>query len=105
MINGDIYKADLENRFKTSSGYTISETIRGNLTCVEVVNGVTNAKAESLSRDGAIWLVRQALVGGTDILPKITTIQRDAASSVKEGQVVWNTTTSKEEKYINGAWV
>lgn len=102
-MNGDIYLSDLQNRFK--SGYTITESTRGELTLLTVVNGITNGRSEQLSRDNAIWNVRFNLVGSTDILPKITTTQRNAASNVKEGQMIWNTSTSAIETYIGATWV
>lgn len=105
MMNGDIYLADLQNRFPSGSGYTINETARGDMYCCEVVNGVINGKHECGSRDDAIWNVRFNLVGSTDVLAKITTVQRDAATGLVEGQEIWNTTTAARETYIGGAWV
>lgn len=104
-MNGDIYKADLVNRFPAGAGYTITETTRDDLYCLEVLNGVINGKAEAPSRDGAVWRVRLNLVGGADVLAKITTTQRNAASNVIEGQMIWNTTTAARETYIGAAWV
>lgn len=102
-MNGDIYLSDLQNRF--NSGYTITESTRGELTLLTVVNGVTNGRSEQFSRDNAIWNVRFNLVGSTDILAKITTTQRNAASNVQEGQMIWNTSTNARETYIGATWV
>lgn len=103
-MNGDIYKSDLANRFTGGGGYTTTETTRGDLTCFQITNGNAH-RAEELNRDGAIWNVRLNMVGGTDILPKITTTQRNAASNVVEGQMIWNTTTNAQETYIGAIWV
>jgi hypothetical protein len=103
-MNGDIYKSDLANRFTGGGGYTTTETTRGDLICFQITNGNAH-RAECIERDQAIWNVRVAMVGGTDILPKITTTQRNAATGVQEGQMIWNTTTASQEIYIGAAWV
>ncbi len=104
-MNGDIYLADIQNRYTSGAGFTVSVTTRGALTLVTVINGTVDGHSEQASRDNAIWNVRLNLVGGTDVLAKITTTQRNAASNVQEGQMIWNTSTSAIETYIGATWV
>ena len=55
MINGDIYKFDLENRYPASLGYIVSETTVNDMTVFVVINGIINGRHKSLNRDQAIY--------------------------------------------------
>lgn len=38
------------------------------------------------------------------LLPKLTTVQRDALQGTQDGQMIYNTTTNAPQIFQNGAW-
>ena len=96
----DIWKLDLENR-----GYTVEETPRESLTLIVVkLSGDTVGIIEAAGREG-IYILRERLEGGKNLLPCITTTQRDTLS-FKLGHQIINTTNDSTVEYWNGSvWV
>ena len=96
----DIWKLDLENR-----GYTVEETPRESLTLIVVkLSGDTVGIIESAGREG-IYILRERLEGGRNLLPCITTDQRDTLA-FKLGHQIINTTNDSIIEYWNGSsWV
>lgn len=105
MINGDIYKFDLINRYPAGSGYIVSETTDNDMTVFVVINGIINGRHKSLNRDQAIYNVRVQLVGGRDILPEVTSTQRNTLTGVTRRQVIYNITTNAIETFDGANWV
>lgn len=105
MKNGDIYKFDLINRFPFSSGYTIAESTENDITIFVVINGIIQGRSKSANRDQAIYNVRNQLVGGSDILPELTSTQRNTLSSVIRRQMIYNITTNAVETFDGTNWV
>jgi hypothetical protein len=101
----DIYKFDLANRFPD---YTFTETSDGDAITYEITNNVAaGATVETITRYGetnVVCAIREMLVGGDEILPLLTTTQRDTLSSVVEGTEIFNITTEAKEVYYNGSW-
>ena len=99
QTNPDIWKLDLENR-----GYTVEETPRESLTLIVVkLSGDTVGIIESAGREG-IYILRERLEGGRNLLPCITTAQRDTLT-FKLGHQIVNTTNDSIIEYWNGsAW-
>ena len=100
QTNPDIWKLDLENR-----GYTVEETPRESLTLIVVkLADVTVGIIESAGREG-IYILRERLEGGRNLLPCITTEQRDTLT-FKLGHQIINITNDSIIEYWNGSsWI
>lgn len=97
-----IYSDDLGNRFPT---YTFTESVNGSLHTVDADNGgpiLFSATAQSL--DEAYTQLRQTMVGGAEILPLLTTTQRDTFTP-DTGTPIFNETTTSVERYDGVGWV
>lgn len=96
----DIWKLDLINR-----GYTVEETPRESLTLIVVkLSGDTVGIIEAAGREG-IYILRERLEGGKNLLPCITTTQRDTLT-FKLGHQIVNTTNDSIIEYWNGSnWI
>ena len=93
----DIWKLDLENR-----GYTVEETPRESLTLIVVkLAGDTVGIIESAGREG-IYILRERLEGGKNLLPCITAAQRDTLA-FKLGHQIINTTNDSIIEYWTGS--
>ena len=101
-MDENICKYDLVNRFPS---YTFTESKIGNQTKYEAKNGndIIISMTENSSMNAACF-VRYNLVGHEDILPLLTTAQRDTLSEVCEGTQICNITTNVLNTYINGSW-
>ena len=93
----DIWKLDLENR-----GYTVEETPRESLTLIVVKDSldVEVGRIELAGREG-IYILRERLEGGRNLLPCLTTAQRDTIT-FKMGHQILNITTDSILEYWNG---
>jgi hypothetical protein len=102
----EIYKFDLVNRFPD---YTFTQNECCD--CLEYVvtdDTTDDAVVETVTRYGeesVVCAIRKILVGGDEILPLLTTTQRDTLSSVDEGTQIFNITTSTINVYYDGVWV
>jgi len=105
LRNGDIYKFDLQNRFPSGSGYIVSESIVNDVTIFVVINGIIQGRSKSANRDQAIYNVRNQLVGGSDILPELTSTQRNTLTGVIRRQMIYNITTNAIETFDGTNWV
>lgn len=97
-----IYSDDLANRFPT---YNFVESTSGSLHTVDADNGgpvLFSASAQSL--DEAYFALRNTMVGGAEILPQLTTTQRDTFTP-DTGTPIFNETTTSVERYDGTNWV
>ena len=102
MASSDILKLDIENRNAT---YTITSTVIGAMTTVEVKDGATLiAKSKSPSLYASMQNVRANIVGSLIVLPRITTTQRDTITGLVAGEFIVNTTTNVAEIYDGTTW-
>ncbi len=86
MNREDIYVHDINNRFPNN---TLIKSIDESLTTFEFLNGATIiARSTAGSAEDAIFKLRSTVVGNFDILPILTTQQRDALTDVDIGQQI-----------------
>jgi len=97
-----LWKKDIENRFAshtitttTVNGVVTHELKDGGSASVKIVHGSDSARA--------MFALRRIMVGGEEILPRLTTTQRDALSISVE-QLIFNTTTGAVEGYNGTEW-
>jgi len=101
-MSSEIYKLDLENRFPT---YTFTESTVGNRDTCVVKDGDGKVKLSITGGNGTTKIVRENLVGDNEILPVITSTQKNAlVDSIAEGTQIAISTTNTVETYINSAW-
>lgn len=95
----DIWKLDLINR-----GYTVEETPRESLTLIVVKDSldVEVGRIELAGREG-IYVLREKLEGGKNLLPCLTTAQIDTLV-FKLGHQIVNATDSTIEYWNGGVW-
>lgn len=98
-----IYRPDMLNRF---TGYSFTETAQGDLWLVEFKDGSGTAVDAALkgSLDDCYTRIRQNLVGGADILPRLTTIQRNNITEPADGLLIFNLDNSHIERNDKGVW-
>lgn len=103
MTVKELYRDDLLNRY---ASHTFTETTVGDMTKVEFKDGSSAVIAErqTMDVDDAYRLIRYGLVGDASILTQLTTTQRDALTSTKDGCNLWNTTTSELNVCSGGVW-
>ena len=102
-MNADIYKFDLENRFPT---YTVEEISINSIVTVNLKDGSTIvASAKGMGRDSPMEKLREGQVGGREILPCLTTTERDSLT-FKSGQEILNITDGNIIQYWDGTiWI
>lgn len=99
----DIYRKDLATRFPT---YTFTKTSPGSREKYVVKDGSNNVILRISTRGNTIGIVRENLVGGTDILPTLTTAQRNnIIGAVKNGTQILNLTANVVQTRSGGAWI
>ena len=102
MLNSEIYINDLANRFPT---YTFGTTVDGSLTTYAALDGETPiASYTRASLADAVWSLRLEMVGGPEVLPLLTTAQRDALTSPTDGTAMLNADTYGMECVDDGIW-
>ncbi len=102
MPNAEIYEDDLSNRFPT---YTFNTTVDGSLTTFEALDGATLISTATRASLGlAVYAVRLDLVGGTEIIPLLTTTQRDALTAPLDATLILNADTYAMECFDDGTW-
>ncbi len=102
MSKKELYRDDLLNRF---SGYSFVETTVGSMTQVEFQDGgsITVSESTTLVVDDAYQIIREDLVGGSEILITIDETQRDALTSPVTGTLIFNT-DGTVECYSGSDW-
>ena len=99
----DIYRKDLTTRFPT---YTFTKTTPGNREVYEVKDEGNAVILKVRARGDTIGIVRENLVGGVDILPTLTTAQRNnIIGAVKNGTQILNLTANVVQTRSGGAWI
>jgi hypothetical protein len=103
MTIRQIYRDDLEGRF---AGHSFVETVIGSTTLVEFQDAGSNTVAQAAAVDvnDAYATVRTNMVGGPDILPRLTQAQRDALTDTPEGTPIFNVDAEMLECLQGGSW-
>ena len=103
MTIRELYRDDILGRF---GGHSFVETVIGSTTRVEFrdAGDITVAESSALAVDDAYAVVRQNMVGGPEILPRLTESQRDALTGTVEGTALYNTDAENEECFQVGSW-
>lgn len=99
----ELYRDDLLNRY---ANHTFTETVVQSMTLVEFKNGsnVVIAQCKKLDVDDAYKNIRFNLVGNNDVIPILTTTQRDALTGIDKGQLLYDITTGFLQTYSGSAW-
>ncbi len=100
----ELFRDDLLNRYPA---HTFTETVTGSLTLVEFKDGADALVASALKvgSDAAYLLIREDLVGHLEVLPCVTTAQRDALTDVAVGLDIFNLTDDSQEIYDGTQWL
>lgn len=99
----DIYRKDLGGRFPT---YTFTKTTPGSREVYEVKDGGGVAILKIFASGDTIDAVRRNLVGGPEILPALTTVQRNnIIGTVLDGTQILNLTVNAVQTRSGGAWI
>lgn len=100
----ELYRDDLLNRY---ASHTFTETAIEDMTLVEFKDAgdAVIVASNKLDVGDAYKAIRDDLIGGPEVLPQVTTIQRDALTGTHDGCMVWNTTTSNLDVCSGGSWI
>jgi len=100
----ELNRDDLLNRFVS---HTFTETIVDSMTLVEFKDGGSTVvgAAKTIVVDDAYRIIREDLVGDLSILHLLTTTERDALSSVDDGQQIFNITDNEQQSFDGTVWV
>lgn len=101
----DLFNDDLLNRL---TGFTITETVVGSMTLVQLKDGGENVVAESkkLVVDDAYRTIREDIIGPVaNIMLIVSQAQRDQLSNIDEGTPIYNLTSIRNEVFSAGGWV
>lgn len=104
MTIKEMCRDDLIGRF---ASHTFTETVIGSTTKVEFKDGGSAVVAAStkLDVDDAYLNIRENMVGGAAVLFCLTTTEKEALTSVLEGQQLVDTTAGLQETRVASAWV
>ena len=102
MNHEDIYVDDIGNRFPN---HTLVKSIDESITSFELSNGGTVlARASAASAEDAIFKLRSSVIGSFDILPILTSTQRDDLTDVEIGQqIIILVGSTHRKQFFNGS--
>jgi len=102
MNHEDIYVNDIGNRFPN---HTLVKSVDESITSFELSDGATIiARASAASAEDAIFRISVSVIGSFDILPILTSVQRDDLTDVDIGQqIIVLTGGAHRKQFFNGA--
>ncbi len=99
-----LWKDDILNRFPTYSGTAVAQGDGFRATLKDAEDEVVE-EAFGGTKKIAWRKIRFRLIGGHEILPSLTTTQRDGISNVDRGQQILNETTGTAQVYDGTNWI
>ncbi len=106
-LDENLWKLGITNQFSTYTAAVVQTGSTYLATATITIGGALVAKSAIAGSKYAAYrdLFQRVHEGQEELLPKLTTTQRDALSSVQDGRTILNITTGRIECCLSGSWV